>query len=96
MLVWDGSPFGEPFLRSGTFLRFVLFQERCDLCLAFVLGPAEWGGVPQDIPDVGAGATVEEQADDFDVAEGYGLVQRCGVDVASGRVVAVWLGAGVE
>ena len=77
-------------------LCFVLFEKRCDLCLAFVLGPAQWGRVPQDIPNVGAGTTVEEQEDDFEVAEGYGLVERRGVGVASGRVVAVWLGAGVE
>ena len=64
--------------------------------MACVLSPTGRRGLPKDVLYIGAGAVLKEQADNFDVAARSGLMEWGGMRMATDRIIAIGVFAGVE
>ncbi len=64
--------------------------------VAGVLGPAERGGLVDGIGNIEAGAARGEQADGFEVTGEGSLVERGGMGVVAGGIVAIGVFAAIE
>ena len=71
-------------------------QIGLEVGVACVLGPVGWGALPEMIFEVETRVAFDEQADELIVAGKGSLMQRGGVAVKAGRVVAAGFFAGVE
>src|ERR1700686_1625843 len=67
-----------------------------DFCLACVPRPFGWRSAPENVLQVQSCTAFDEEPDDFLMAADGSLVQRCGVGMASNRIVAVGIFARVE
>ncbi len=63
---------------------------------AAVLGPIERRAVVDGVFEIETSGLGDEQEDDFGMTIQRGLVQGRGMGVEAGRVVAVWIFAGIE
>ena len=68
---------------------FLIAKILGNFCVACVLCPAGWCGVPENIFLIEPGASFDEEVDEFFVTGSCGLMQGCCVRVAADRVVAV-------
>jgi hypothetical protein len=75
---------------------FLIAKILGNFCVAGVLCPAGWRGVPENVFLIEPDASFDEEVDEFFVTGSCGLVQWCRVRVAADRVVAVGIFARVK
>ncbi len=82
--------------RGGLCLAFQSAQISQNFGLALVLCPVRWGGMPEDILNIEARATLDKKVGEFEIAFERGLVERRAMRVATDRVVADGIFTGIE